>query len=107
MADGHRLYDPHDPQDRMMLGVHGAFNEFELSLIIERMQDSLRQKASRGEQYDALPPGYICRHPPLCEKHPDPRVQRLSRKCCKTSTDSPAPASCTCTCSTNSSNCRW
>jgi len=27
-----------------------------------------------------LPPGYICRHPPLCEKHPDPRVQRAVEK---------------------------
>jgi hypothetical protein len=60
----------------MVLGIHGAFNEFELSVILDRMHDSLRQKADRGEQYDALPPGYICRHPPMCEKHPDPRVQR-------------------------------
>jgi DNA invertase Pin-like site-specific DNA recombinase len=80
LADGHRLYDPDDPQDRMVLGIHGAFNEFELSVILERMQDSLRQKAGRGEQYDALPPGYICRQPPLCEKHPDPRVQRAVEK---------------------------
>ena len=80
LADGHRVYDPHDPQDRMVLGIHGAFNEFELSVILERMQESLRQKAGRGEQYDALPPGYICRHSPLCEKHPDPRVQRAVEK---------------------------
>src|SRR5262249_50798936 len=31
LADGHRLYDPNDPQDRMVLGIHGAFNEFELA----------------------------------------------------------------------------
>jgi DNA invertase Pin-like site-specific DNA recombinase len=80
LADGHRVYDPHNPEDRMVLGIHGAFNEFELSVIVERMQESLRQKASRGEQYDALPPGYICRHSPLCEKHPDPRVQRAVEK---------------------------
>jgi DNA invertase Pin-like site-specific DNA recombinase len=80
LADEHRLYDPGDPQDRMVLGIQGAFNEFELSMILDRMQQSLRDKAERGEQYDALPPGYICRHPLLCEKHPDPRVQRAVEK---------------------------
>jgi DNA invertase Pin-like site-specific DNA recombinase len=83
LADEHRLYDPADAQDRMVLGVQGAFNEFELSLILDRMQQSLRQKAERGEQYDGLPPGYICRHAPLCEKHPDPRVQRAIEKVLK------------------------
>jgi len=80
LGDEHRLYNPADPQDRMVLGIQGAFNDFELSMILERMQESLRQKAEHGHQYDALPPGYICRHPPLCEKHPDPRVQRAVEK---------------------------
>jgi len=80
LADHHRLYNPADAQDRMVLGIQGAFNEFEVSVIAERAQETLRQKAARGEQYDALPPGYICRHPPLCEKHPDPRVQRAVEK---------------------------
>jgi DNA invertase Pin-like site-specific DNA recombinase len=80
LADEHRLYNPGDPQDRMVLGIQGAFNDFEASMINDRMQQSLRQKAARGEQYDALPPGYICRQPPLCEKHPDPRVQRAVEK---------------------------
>jgi len=80
LADEHRLYDPANPQDRMVLGIQGAFNEFELSMILERMQLSLQQKARRGEQYDALPPGYICRTGTLCEKHPDQRVQRAIEK---------------------------
>jgi DNA invertase Pin-like site-specific DNA recombinase len=80
LADEHRLYDPANPQDRMVLGVQGAFNEFELSMILDRMQESLKQKAQRGEQYDALPPGYICRHVKLCEKHPDQSVQRAIKK---------------------------
>ena len=83
LADGHRLYDAADPQDRMVLGIKGAFNEFELSMIIERLQGCLRDKAQRGEQYDGLPPGYICRHESLCEKHPDPRVQRAIEKVLK------------------------
>lgn len=80
LADERRLYNAADAQDRMLLGIQGAFNEFELSLIVERMQQCLRAKAQRGEQYDGLPPGYICRHAKLCEKHPDPRVQRAIEK---------------------------
>lgn len=76
LADEQRLYDPADAQDRMVLGIQGAFNEFEASMILDRMQQSLRQKAQRGEQWDGLPPGYVCRRAPLCEKHPDESVQR-------------------------------
>src|SRR5262245_49078516 len=60
LGDEHRLYNPADPQDRMVLGIPGAFNEFELSMIVDRMHQCLPQKAERGEHYDALPPGYIC-----------------------------------------------
>jgi DNA invertase Pin-like site-specific DNA recombinase len=83
LADEHRLYDLADAQDRMVLGVQGAFNDFELSMITDRMQACLRQKAARGEQFDALPPGYICRRPPLYEKHPDASVQRAVEKVLK------------------------
>jgi hypothetical protein len=80
LADERRLYDPADAQDRFVLGIQGAFNELELATIIDRMQQCLRQKPERGEQYDGLPPGYICRGGALCEKHPDPRVQRAIKK---------------------------
>jgi len=80
LADEHRLYNPADAQDRMVLGIQGAFNEFERDMILDRMHACVREKAKRGEQYDALPPGYICRHAALCEKHPDTRVQRAVEK---------------------------
>jgi DNA invertase Pin-like site-specific DNA recombinase len=76
LADEHRVYNPADPHDRLMLGIQGTFNEFEVNRIVERMQLCLKEKARRGEQYDGLPPGYICRDGKHCEKHPDPRVQR-------------------------------
>lgn len=59
-----------------MLGIHGAFNEFELAMIMDRMVESMRQKAARGELRQPVPPGYIYRHNAVCEKHPDVRVQR-------------------------------
>jgi hypothetical protein len=46
-------------------------------MIIDRMLESQREKAARGELYEGhFSPGYICRVAPLCEKHPDQRVQR-------------------------------
>jgi DNA invertase Pin-like site-specific DNA recombinase len=77
LMDEHRLYRANDPQDRVVLGIAGAFNEFEVSMIIDRMLESQREKAARGELYEGrFSPGYICRVAPLCEKHPDQRVQR-------------------------------
>jgi DNA invertase Pin-like site-specific DNA recombinase len=80
LVDEHRVYDASDPQDRVVLGVAGAFNEFELSLIVERMQLSRLQKAKRGELFEGMATGYVCRVESLCEKHPDVRVQRAVEK---------------------------
>ena len=77
LMDEHRVYHAANAQDRVVLGIAGAFNEFEISMIIDRMLESQRQKAARGELYEGrFSPGYVCRVEPLCEKHPDERVQR-------------------------------
>ncbi len=75
LVDEHRIYNAADPQDRVVLGVAGAFNEFELAMIVDRMQECRRQKAARGELYDHIATGYVLRGNML-EKHPDERVQR-------------------------------
>ena len=80
LADEHRVYDPANSQDRVLLGIQGAFTEYELAMITERMQESRSQKAARGELYEGFPPGYINRHASLYEKHPDERVQRAIEK---------------------------
>lgn len=79
LVDENRIYNAADPQDRVVLGVAGAFNEFELALIIDRMQESRRTKAARGELYDHIATGYVLRGGGL-EKHPDDRVQRALAK---------------------------
>lgn len=79
LVDEHRVYNAADPQDRVVLGVAGAFNEFELAMIVDRMQESRRQKAARGELYDHIATGYVLRGGVL-EKHPDDRVQRAMAK---------------------------
>ena len=80
LADEHRVYNPSNSQDRVLLGIQGAFTEYELAMITERMLESRAQKAARGELYEAFPPGYISRHASLYEKHPDERVQRAIEK---------------------------
>lgn len=80
LADEHRVYNPANPQDRVLLGIQGAFTEYELAMITERMQESRARKAVRGELYEGFPPGYISRHASLYEKHPDQRVQRAIEK---------------------------
>lgn len=80
LADEHRVYNPANSQDRVLLGIQGAFTEYELAMITERMQASRAQKAARGELYEGFPPGYISRHASLYEKHPDERVQRAIEK---------------------------
>ena len=79
LVDEHRVYNATDPQDRVVLGVAGAFNEFELAMIIDRMQETRRQKAARGELYDHIATGYALRSG-VFEKHPDDRVQRAVAK---------------------------
>ena len=54
LADEHRVYDPVDPQDRVLLGIQGAFNEFELAMITERMLQCRQLKAERGELYEEI-----------------------------------------------------
>jgi DNA invertase Pin-like site-specific DNA recombinase len=80
LADEHRVYNAADPQDRVVLGIQGTFNEYEVAIVTARMHACRQQKAERGELYEGFPPGYICRHFPLQEKHPDERVQRAVRK---------------------------
>lgn len=79
LVDEHRVYNVADPQDRVVLGVAGAFNEFELAMIVDRMQETRRQKAARGELYDHIATGYVLRSG-VFEKHPDDRVQRAVAK---------------------------
>ena len=90
LADERRVYDPNDPQDRVLLGIAGAFNEFELAMIFERMQKGSEQKVRRGQLYTAFPPGYICRREPWYEKHPDPAVQRAVQKVFQEYQDAPS-----------------
>ena len=62
IGDHQGVYDPKDPNDRLLLGMKGTMSEAELNLIKFRMRQGRLSKAQRGALYTTLPPGYM-----LCE----------------------------------------
>jgi DNA invertase Pin-like site-specific DNA recombinase/DNA-binding transcriptional MerR regulator len=57
ICDEDGLYDPADPNDRLLLGVKGQISEFELHYLQARMRGGLLAKAARGELALRLPVG--------------------------------------------------
>src|SRR5580765_5033869 len=56
-ADG--IYDPRDPNDRLLLGMKGQISEMELANFRARAQAALAQKAARGELIQRVAVGFI------------------------------------------------
>lgn len=77
IADQDGIYNPRDPNDRMLLGLKGTISEVELNLIKGRMLEGARNKAQRGELIYRLPVGYEQTAQSQIEKHPDLRVQQV------------------------------
>jgi DNA invertase Pin-like site-specific DNA recombinase len=59
LADEDGLYDPRDPNDRLLLGLKGTMSEYELILMHKRLQGAKLQKAERGELIQGVPCGYL------------------------------------------------
>jgi len=57
ICDEDGLYDPADPNDRLLLGMKGQISEFELHYLKARMRGGLLAKAGRGELALRLPAG--------------------------------------------------
>jgi DNA invertase Pin-like site-specific DNA recombinase len=58
IADEDGLYDPSDPNDRLVLGLKGTLFSAELHIIRARMRGGLLNKARRGALAQRLPVGY-------------------------------------------------
>lgn len=76
VGDESQVWDPALPQDSLVLGIQGVLAMHESFAIRKRMQQGLRQKASRGELHHGTPPGYVCVEGKHLRKHPDERVRR-------------------------------
>ena len=75
LADESAVYDPRDPNDRLLLGVKGTLSEAELLTIRCRLHDGRWNKARRGELAQSLPVGYVRTEAGAVVKHPDRQVQ--------------------------------
>src|SRR6267142_3997524 len=58
LADQDGVYDPNDPNDRLLLGLRGTISEVELHTMRNRLYRGKLNKAERGELFMCLPIGY-------------------------------------------------
>ena len=75
ILDEDGVYDPRQPNDRLLLGMKGTMSEMELSTLRQRSQEALRQKAKRGELFTTVAVGYERVGHDRIQKDPDRRVQ--------------------------------
>lgn len=78
LVDHEAIYDPRNSNDRLLLGLKGSLNEYELDLLRHRSLAARREKAARGELIVSAPLGYIKTEPHGLQKDPDRRVQRAT-----------------------------
>ncbi|MER3353822.1 MAG: recombinase family protein, partial [Hoeflea sp. D1-CHI-28] len=74
LIDQETVYAPRDGNDRLLLGLKGSLNEYELDLLRQRSLAARHEKARRGELVVAAPVGFVKAGDRL-EKDPDRRVQ--------------------------------
>jgi DNA invertase Pin-like site-specific DNA recombinase len=59
LADESTIYDPRDPNDRLLLGVKGSMSEAELHWLKSRLQGGKQSKAEQGSLRFRLPIGLV------------------------------------------------
>ena len=74
LIDQETVYAPRRGNDRLLLGLKGSLNEYELDLLRQRSLSARYEKARRGELVVAAPVGFVKMGDRL-EKDPDRRVQ--------------------------------
>lgn len=74
LVDQEAVYAPRQGNDRLLLGLKGSLNEYELDLLRQRSLSTRYEKARRGELIVAAPIGFV-KAGDRFEKDPDRRVQ--------------------------------
>jgi DNA invertase Pin-like site-specific DNA recombinase len=59
LADQDGIYDPTDPNDRLLLGLKGTLSEAEMFTLRNRLERGRQNKAARGELFNGVPMGYV------------------------------------------------
>lgn len=75
IADEEGVYDPKDPNDRLVLGLKGTLSEAELHLIRARLLGARWSLARRGELRRKIPSGYAWDEHDHVVLEPDARVR--------------------------------
>ena len=78
LVDQETVYLPRQGDDRLLLGLKGTLNEYELDLLRQRSLAARYEKARRGELVVAAPVGFVKAGDRL-EKDPDRRIQKAIR----------------------------
>lgn len=79
LIDQETVYDARGGNDRLLLGLKGSLNEYELDILRLRSAEARREKARRGELVIATPAGYVISDDARIEMDPDLRVQEAIR----------------------------
>jgi DNA invertase Pin-like site-specific DNA recombinase len=74
LIDQETVYAPRHGNDRLLLGLKGSLNEYELDLLRQRSLAARYEKARRGELVVGAPVGFV-KAGDRYEKDPDRRVQ--------------------------------
>jgi len=74
LVDQETIYAPRHGNDRLLLGLKGSLNEYELDLLRQRSLSARYEKARRGQLVVGAPVGFV-KAGDRYEKDPDRRVQ--------------------------------
>jgi DNA invertase Pin-like site-specific DNA recombinase len=77
LGDQDGLYDAHDPNDRLLLGLKGAMSEAELFTMRNRLERGKLHKVQRGALFTRLPTGYVLLPSGEVDFDPDEQVQAI------------------------------
>src|SRR5215475_339339 len=73
LVDQDTVYAPRQSNDRLLLGLKGSLNEYELDLLRQRALEARREKARRGELLVCAPVGFLKTDDQRLAKDPDRR----------------------------------
>ncbi|MHC4393739.1 MAG: recombinase family protein [Planctomycetota bacterium] len=76
LIDQETIYDPRRGNDRLLLGLKGSLNEYELDILRLRSLEARQEKARRGELITIVSAGYVRTEDDRLVKDPDKRVQK-------------------------------
>lgn len=76
LVDQETVYSPRIGNDRLLLGLKGTLNEYELDLLRQRASEARVEKARRGELVSHSPIGFVKDEDGRLQKDPDERIRR-------------------------------